>query len=460
MKRWFSIGLFLFLLVLTSAATPNVNKLDWKHNDNQVSADIQSWNLKVLLERISSVTGWEVLLEPGTTRDISVKFSNLSIENALPRLFGKLNYALVPQTNAAPKFFVFKTSMGRATEAVRQSFKETENKDKNRIRTQLIVTLSPSSALTIDELAKLLGAKVMGRADGLHTYLLEFENESDALAARAKLNDNPNISSTENNYRFDPPPPHFAAPGSSSSAFNLKPVSTADANNPIVALVDSRVQNLDPAKAQFLLPGVSLVDGTPAPGQLTHGTSMADALLTGMAAGLKGAESSPWKILPIDIYGPNETTTTFNVAQGIYEAVNRGATIVNLSLGSPSDSPLLRSVIQSSTEQKVVFFGAAGNVPTDAPTYPAAYPEVMAVTAGDQNRNIAPYANYGSFVDVMGPGGTIVNYSGQRYFVGGTSVATAYVSGLAAGAATTTAMPLFDIQTLIRDRLGFTATPR
>ena len=42
--------------------------------------------------------------------------------------------------------------------------------------------------------------------------------------------------------------------------------------------------------------------------------------------------------------------------------------------------------------------------PSTIPVYPAAYPDVVAVTAGDKKGNIAPYANRGSFVDVVAPG--------------------------------------------------------
>src|SRR5262249_28931989 len=86
-------------------------------------------------------------------------------------------------------------------------------------------------------------------------------------------------------------------------------------------------------------------------------------------------------------------------------------------------------------EKGIVFFGAAGNEPVTTPTFPAAYPEVVAVTAGDRNGQIADYANRGSFVDIMAPGTSVVPFDGQAYSVVGTSSATAYASGIAAGLA-------------------------
>ena len=106
---------------------------------------------------------------------------------------------------------------------------------------------------------------------------------------------------------------------------------------------------------------------------------MFETLLRGLA--LNDKESGV-KILPVDVYGNSPTTTTFDVASGIYQAINAGATVINLSLGSSGDSEFLHNVIKSGAAQGVLFFAAAGNEPTTAPSYPAAYPEVMAVTAG------------------------------------------------------------------------------
>jgi hypothetical protein len=92
-------------------------------------------------------------------------------------------------------------------------------------------------------------------------------------------------------------------------------------------------------------------------------------------------------------------------------------------------------LIQQASADGVVFFGAAGNEPVTTPTYPAAYSEVIAVTDGDRNGDVASYANRGSFVDLMTPGSSVVPFNGQSYLVNGTSASTAYASGIAAGLA-------------------------
>jgi len=138
------------------------------------------------------------------------------------------------------------------------------------------------------------------------------------------------------------------------------------------------------------------------------------------------------KIIPVDVYGSSASSTTFDVANGIAQAVNGGAKIINLSLGSESDSTFLHDVIKQASSQNIVFFGAAGNTPVTTPFYPAAYPEVTAVTAIDQGQ-LASYANRGSFVSAGAPGTSIVYFNSQPWQVTGTSTSAAYTSGLAAG---------------------------
>src|SRR5256885_9296322 len=86
---------------------------------------------------------------------------------------------------------------------------------------------------------------------------------------------------------------------------------------------------------------------------------------------------------------------------------------------------LFRSIIKSGAAQGVLFFAAAGNEPTTAPSYPAAYPEVVAVTAGTRDGAIASYANRGDFVDLAAPGTSLVFFNGTSWMVTGTSTSTA-----------------------------------
>jgi subtilisin family serine protease len=158
---------------------------------------------------------------------------------------------------------------------------------------------------------------------------------------------------------------------------------------------------------------------------------MVNAILDAVAQSSGG--HSAVKILPVTIYDSGEQTTTWNVARGVQAAVNGGATVLNMSLGGGGDSAVLDDIIQQALAKGVVIFAAAGNTPVTTPTYPAAIPGVNAVTALGAPGQLAAYANRGDFVSMALPGANVVQQGSQSFVVQGTSTATAYASGLAAG---------------------------
>jgi hypothetical protein len=93
----------------------------------------------------------------------------------------------------------------------------------------------------------------------------------------------------------------------------------------------------------------------------------------------------------------------------------------------------LDSVIQQALASGVVIFAAAGNTPVNTPTYPAAIPGVNDVTALSQPGQFASYANFSPQVDLALPGASVVYIGSQAFIVQGTSPATAYATGIAAG---------------------------
>jgi hypothetical protein len=108
-----------------------------------------------------------------------------------------------------------------------------------------------------------------------------------------------------------------------------------------------------------------------------------------------------------------------------------------------------------------VFVASAGNEPVSTPTFPAAYPEVIAVTAGDGKGGIAYYANRGDFVDVIAPGTSLVTFNGQVWRVAGTSPATAFISGVIAGTADTTGKtPLEAAVSVLKTQVPVKPPPR
>jgi hypothetical protein len=272
------------------------------------------------------------------------------------------------------------------------------------------------------------------------------------------------------NYIFDPPvsPQKVANAPAGPVALTLDPNSPNDPCNPIVGLIDTGIQSLGSQLDQFVLKSISIGDAANASGTTqtqsignpvllfspqqvagsagavpSHGTAMAETILR--AVSQQGGSSSV-RILPVDVYGASETTTSWNVALGVQAAVDGGATVLNLSLGGTTDSAILDNIIQQALAKGIVIFAAAGNQPVSTPTYPAAIPGVNAVTALGAPGQLASYANFGSFVEMALPGASVVYLGNQAYVVQGTSPATAYASGVAAGTKGINCLPWAQIQ--------------
>jgi hypothetical protein len=369
-------------------------------------------------------------------------------------LLGPLNSVLVPATNGPSRLYVFRTSMSAATNRV-DGIAGRDRAGGRRLKDELIVTLGRDGKGKIDELAARLGAKVIGRSDELGAYRLKFENEAAADAARAKLESGDSGAGAFANYLMDQPdsPEGLLASGTLGLGLKARPATAGE--GVVVGLVDTGVQGEAAGIKDFLLPGISVAgQASPQSNELEHGTSMAATLLRGLASAPDAAQGSSVRILPVDVYGGNASTTTYEMALGIQAAINNGASIVNLSLGGDEASPFIQRLIRAGREQGVIFLAAAGNEPVAAPTYPAAYPEVIAVTALDRRGDIAPYANYGNFVDVGALGTSYVNFNGQPYRVVGTSPATAYASAMAAAIASATGKRGADLEAEIRRALA------
>ena len=428
MNRWMPKLLILLLSgsIGISVGARAGDYVNWRKSS--VDADVLTWDTMHVLERVAEATGWQIYIEPGAQKKFSTKFKERAPDKALDLLLGNLGRVLLPGTNGGPpRLLVFKNKERDATQLVRP---KPVNKAKPLTK-ELIVTMKKGRS--IDDLAKKLGAKVKNRADGLDAGRLEFDTEEAANAARDALRDNEDVASVDPNFPITEQP---LAENSGAGSPNLKLQPLKAGEGVIIGLIDSGVQRQGGSMDDFLLNGINVAgDPSPDSNHPSHGTSMWETLLKGVDFATADGNGSRVRVLPVDVYGDKATTSTFEVAKGIAEAMKNGASVINLSLGSEGDTPFLYQVIKDGVAAGRVFVASAGNSPTTAPTYPAAYPEVIAVTAGDGRGGLASYANRGAFVDVIAPGTTLITFNGKTYRVSGTSPAAAYISGLIAGTA-------------------------
>ncbi|WP_276353339.1 S8 family serine peptidase [Cohnella caldifontis] len=249
----------------------------------------------------------------------------------------------------------------------------------------------------------------------------------------------------------------------------------------VVAIVDTGVRtdhedlkdNLYKVNGQIV--GYNFVqDGKPANDfndYSGHGTHVA-GIIGATANNGKGVAgiASGVKIMPVRVLNDTGSGKTTYVAAGIRFAADHRADVINLSLGTEGYDRVLEEAVNYAIDKGVVVVAATGNEsnhynypdPRDldgighandpvsdvSVSYPAALPQVIAVGAADWvdsdgnsviNHNelyLADFSNTGSAVDFIAPGVDIwstYNRSANDYeFASGTSMATPFVTGLAA----------------------------
>src|SRR5579859_4754432 len=102
-------------IALSFSAIGQTNSLIWHKADGRVNADVHNEALLPLLRGIAGQTGWHIFVEPGASHTASTKFKNLPTGDALKRLLGDLNFALVPKDRGPSELYVFFTTMKNAT---------------------------------------------------------------------------------------------------------------------------------------------------------------------------------------------------------------------------------------------------------------------------------------------------------------------------------------------------------
>lgn len=442
-------GMLLLCGLLSAAAAAPTNSLSWDRQRMALTAEIHEAPLPVFLSKFARVTGWLVFMDPTASLPVSAKFKQQPVGEAMRRMFGNLSFALTPPSHKDEpyKLYVFKNSVRDATQQVAPEV----DKTAKPIPDELVVRLKPGT--DAEALAKSLGAKIIGRMDGKNAYRLKFDSESAANAARSALQGNAAVTSLDSNYYMDRPRGFDSSMAGSTPDIQLTAKPLGSGSGVVVGLIDTTVQRTKAPTDAFLLPSISVAgDANPNGTEPTHGTGMESAILQGMNAIYKSGSSSV-RILPVDVYGNNVSTTTFDVAMGIEQAINSGANVINLSLAGNGDNALLHSVITQAYNKGILVIAAAGNDGNPTPSYPAAYPEVLAITAGDKNGNIATFANYGGNVSLVGPPSVIVSYGGQSFIMTGTSTSSAFTAGLAAALADKTKKNSVDIRALLNQLL-------
>lgn len=172
---------------------------------------------------------------------------------------------------------------------------------------------------------------------------------------------------------------------------------------------------------------------TPFPADISktngHGTAVA-SLIAGNDPQAPGVAPAA-QLVSIRVGDDSGKADSFALAAGILAAVDSGVQIINISMGTTENNPLIEEAVLYAHDQNVVIVAASGNSEQAEACYPAAYPTVISVGAVDARGEHLVFSNYGTYLSLTAPGYAIsAAWPGNRYArISGTSASAPIVTG-------------------------------
>lgn len=208
----------------------------------------------------------------------------------------------------------------------------------------------------------------------------------------------------------------------------------AQGSNVTIAVIDSGVDLKHPEFADAAFDAFDALGGDEGPH--VHGTGIAGVIVS--HARLMG--SAPYaRIIAIRAFGAprkggGPESSSYVILRALDYGALHGAQIVNMSFAGPKDAVIERAIAAVAAKD-VVMVAAAGNAGAKSPPlYPAANPNVIAVSATDTRDQLLPASNRGNYIALAAPGADIFLPApdGRYQIISGTSFSAAFISGLAA----------------------------
>ena len=202
--------------------------------------------------------------------------------------------------------------------------------------------------------------------------------------------------------------------------------------NVTIAVIDSGVDVKHPELANSVADSFDALGSSEGPH--VHGTGIAGAIVA--HARLMGSAPEA-RLLAIRAFGAGSKgaeSTSYVILRGLDYAAEHGAQIINMSFAGPKD-PLIERGIAATAARGILMVAAAGNAGAkSAPLYPAANPNVIAVSGTDAQDKLFAASNRGNHIAISAPGADIfLPAPDEKYQItSGTSFSAAYVSGVAA----------------------------
>jgi len=220
----------------------------------------------------------------------------------------------------------------------------------------------------------------------------------------------------------------------------------------VVAVLDTGVSDGPLDGIGQLLQGWDFVNGDDDPSDdHGHGTHVAGTIAqaTDNGQGVVGLAPGA-SILPVKVMSASGIGYTSDIVAGIEYAIDQGAQVINMSIGSASGSSAEEAAVQAAWDAGVFVAAATGNESAHEINFPAGYAGAVAVGATGGADTVSGYSNTGDGISLVAPGGdlsadadgdgypdgvlqeTFAGPTWSYFFYEGTSMAAPHVAGAAA----------------------------
>ncbi|MFW5994232.1 MAG: S8 family peptidase, partial [Halanaerobiaceae bacterium] len=372
------------------------------------------------------------------------------------------------------------TSVSSANSSENINTSNISSQSENEKIIHLNSNLSKNEAFTkVEE----MGYKPIDFMPELDAILVEIPDNAQVSAMNSSDSDSSDIRSSQPNHIFTTQ--EYTVPNDddfskqwAASAIKLPQAwdQTIGSNNIRVAVLDTGIDYNHPELADFVDKNSSynFIDNNDnVMDYNSHGTHVA-GIISARGDNNTGTTGVMWEseLMAVKVLDDNGSGSEWSLAQGILYAAGlldnqprQTADIINLSLGMSDSNHIpktLEKAIERAAAEGVIIIAASGNNGSSEVIYPAAFSDVIAVGALEENDSEAPkvtsYSNYGPEIDVVAPGSLIYStFADNKYgYMSGTSMAAPHVSGLA-GLMLSDGVRASDIRSLLQDtaiRLG------
>ncbi len=165
-----------------------------------------------------------------------------------------------------------------------------------------------------------------------------------------------------------------------------------------------------------------------------HGTFVASLI----ASAAPGA-----RILPVRVLDADGGGSLWNLARGLFHAIDRGVEVINVSITSTYSSEAVELALDEAAMHGITVVASAGNCDSDTRMFPAAKSGVLAVAATDHLNHRAVFSSYGDWVSLAAPGASVLDSNGTpANTILGAGRSSTDTPGVVAASGTSFAAPL------------------